>query len=388
MRKEDTISFIVYLVMIVFAVVIGFTVLMPLMNNLAKESLIPFNNAFLFAIVVVLAAIVFNAILFEVGHLLGAKLGGYKIAMFNIFGFAFYRKKGKMRFGFKNFDGLTGETKLIPKSDKSNPKPYLWFPILFFALEILAVVLVCFFVNGIKDTDAKRSVLWLLSSSTIFAAVGSMIIIYDYIPARLDSMTDGYRLTLLNKPINKIAFNKMLEIEYADFNGNKAKNITVFDEITDFTASINMMKVYEYLDSENYKEALELLNKIIADPKLVNADTYNSAVAQILSIKLLTEDPNLVSEYYKSINSYVRKYLTSSYTMEAVRAYLLISALIENSKNETKFAMERKTKAMKRTIDGRKQIEEKLYNLSIERIKSINPKMLEEDETSEPNDQN
>lgn len=382
MRKEDTISFIVYFIMIVFAIVIGFTVLMPLMNDLAAKSLIPFNNAFLFAIIVVVLAIIFNAILFELGHLLGAKIGGYNIILFDILGLAFYRKKGKMKFGIKNFDGLTGETKIVPKSDKANPKPYLWFPILFFAIEVLAVVLTCLFVSEMKQ-EAQKNVLWLLSSSTIFAAVGSMIIIYDYIPARLDSITDGYRLTLLNKPINKLAFNKMLQIEYLEFDGQEIKDIPVFDEITDFTASINMMKVYEYLGKDEYSFAIDLLNKIIADPKIINAETYNSAVAQIISIRLLTEEPKEVEKYYNTIESYTRKSLSTQYTMEAVRAYLLISALIDNSANETKFAMERMNKAYKRTSDGRKAIEKQLYEKSLNRIKEINPSMIESDNQGE-----
>ena len=41
----------------------------------------------------------------------------------------------------------------------------------------------------------------------IFGTLACMFILYDYFPARLDSLTDGHRITLLSKRINVEAYN-------------------------------------------------------------------------------------------------------------------------------------------------------------------------------------
>ena len=373
MRKEDIASLIVYVAMVVLAVVIGFVVLLPVMNNLASVSM-PFNNSFLFAIVTILVAIVFNAILIELGHLLGAKLGGYKIAMFNVLGITFFRKANKIKFGFKGFDGLTGETKIFPYKENSNPKAYLWFPLLFYIIEIGFVVGICTWANGVKDQDLLKSIMWLTAASIMFACIGGIIILYNYVPYRLDSMTDGYKLTLLSKPINKVAYNEMLRIEYDEFEGIASGDTMVFDEITDFTARVNTIKIYSYLAKKDYKKAIDLLTKIVAVPKNISVDTYNISQAQIVSLRLLSgENVKEVEEYYTFLPSYTKKAISEAVSIECDRAYLLVSGLIEDSQGETNYAFGKYSKAIKRSLESRIPVEKELFDLSCERIKARHP---------------
>ena len=76
----------------------------------------------------ILSGVLINAILFEVAHILGAKAGRYSIISVNILGLLWYRDDNKTKFRFKGYDGLTGETVILPKEDvkkEPNPTPYI-----------------------------------------------------------------------------------------------------------------------------------------------------------------------------------------------------------------------------------------------------------------------
>ncbi len=371
MRKEDIASLVVYAIMIALAIIIGFTVLMPIMNTLSAQSMMPFNNSFLFAIIVIVVAIIFTSIFIELAHFLGAKIGSYKIVMFNIMGLAIYRKNGKMKLGFKGFDGLTGETKIVPKKETSNPKAYCWFPILFFILEIVAVIIISVYVSS-SIPEVKKSLMWLLASAIMFACIGGIVILYNYVPVRLDSMNDGYRLSLLGKPVNKVAFNEMLKVEYAEFEGNVVETVPFFNEITDFTARVDLIRVYQQLGQKDYTNAIKSLELIVATPKNINADTYNSAQAQIVSIMLLKGDnPKDVEQYYNSLPSYTKKAFSEASTIECDRAYLTVSGLIENSEGETNYAYDKFSKCLKKAPEGRINVEKELYTDCLNLIKKV-----------------
>ena len=80
MSKEDLISIVVYIGMLVIAIVIGTTVLMPA-GGLSSISYINNNSGlgFVFILLCSLAGILINGIFVEVFHCLGALIGGYTI---------------------------------------------------------------------------------------------------------------------------------------------------------------------------------------------------------------------------------------------------------------------------------------------------------------------
>ena len=117
MKKEDVTGLIVYLIIIALAIVFGFTVL----QTHAPESTLSGFPYVLYIIGAVLSGAIFNGILFEVAHVVGAKLGKYDILSVNILGCCFYKSEGKTKFKFASFDGLTGETKIVPKGCWGSP---------------------------------------------------------------------------------------------------------------------------------------------------------------------------------------------------------------------------------------------------------------------------
>ena len=141
MKKEDISGIIVYLLILAIAIVFGVTVLREHAANSGMDTL-----AYIFFILGAIAAgLVFNAILFEIAHISGAKAGRYTILSVNILGLLWYRDGDKTKFRFKGYDGLTGETRILPRNDlekESNPSPYLLFGTLFYLVELVAIIVV------------------------------------------------------------------------------------------------------------------------------------------------------------------------------------------------------------------------------------------------------
>ena len=156
MKKEDITGLIVYLIIIALAVIFGFTVL----QTHSSESTLDGIWYALYIVGAVLAGVLFNATLFELGHIIGAKVGKYLILSVNILGFTFYREQDKFKFRFSSFDGLTGETKIVPKKgfeDKANPYPFLFFGSLFFAVEAIAIMVSFASASGSPPSLAQHS---------------------------------------------------------------------------------------------------------------------------------------------------------------------------------------------------------------------------------------
>lgn len=377
MKKEDIASFIVYLLMIALALILGFTLIRSTFSSIRSLPM----NSFLFAFLIILAGLVINAFGLEIGHVLGGLIGGYSIVSFNVFGLCFYKKEGKTKFGFKSFDGLTGETILAPKSEKANPKAYVWLPLLMYLIEL--IVCIVLYSVGIEKVNENGSPLPMLALiSVILIAISSMIALYNFVPVRLDSMTDGYRLTLISKKVNVEAYNELMRVENLQREGKEVDNVKVFEEVTDFTASMNLMTVYNYLSKKEYQEAMKLIDMMTVEPEKISRTTYNRLMAQKLYIKILTEPIEEVRKYYdEQIDDKLRRFISNDVSMESLRAYVLIAGVLDESVGEVEYANTKKAKALKRALVSRAKIENQLYNDALDKIFTLHPEYKKEIET-------
>ena len=114
MKREDISGLIVYMLIFAVAIVFGLTVLQPYFTNSTFSSGLIYA---LFILGAIAASIIVCSILLEVGHIIGAKIGKYTILSVNILHVAFFIEEGKFKVKLKNFDGLTGETKILPKEE-------------------------------------------------------------------------------------------------------------------------------------------------------------------------------------------------------------------------------------------------------------------------------
>ena len=381
MEKEDFISLLIYLLMGAVVVMIGILVFRP-----AMEAGYLFNSAgenFLFLFASLAIAIVANVFLLEIGHLLGAKLGKYKILSFNIFGFGIYKTrneegKEKSKFRFGKFNGLGGQTVISPKSEKSNPMPYVFTPLLLMLLEFVALYCVFAFIKNVTD-DSKVMLMAVKYGVVVLATIGACFIIYNYFPAKLDSLNDGYRILLLNKKINIEAYNYKLKNEETEFFGEKVEEIRVFEEITDFTANVNFDAAIQETIKKDFEKALEIVNKTTADKKKMASSTYRKFVLLKVFLAYLLQSEEEATALYKDkvASTELSDLARNCKNYDGLRAYVAYVGVSEKSLNEIKFALEKKKKLDKKQdkVEAAKQNE--LLKIIIEKISETIPQAKE-----------
>lgn len=375
MKKQDVSGIIVYLLIVGLALVFCFTVLREHSSDSGLEGFAYWG----YIVGAVVSGIVFNAILFELAHILGAKVGRYEILSVSVLGLTFIKGEEKTRVKFSNYDGLTGETKIYPKQDAEkmpNPRPYLLFGSLFFAFEaaIIVVVFTIFSDAKVNGEFLSNMAYFLLT----MLVVGGAILLYNILPFRLDSVTDGYRLTMVTNPKNKEAFNELLRVEYEISQGNSDVEIKTFENITNFTADLNLNKVYALLDKREFDEAEKLLDIILTGKNELAHRTYLRALAQKIFIHLLNKTPDEAKEYYdKEVDLRIVREISQDDSMPSIRTYILVCGLIDRSRSEAALAIDKVSKAYKRTPKRRRNVEASLYNESLERVVEFNPKWNE-----------
>ena len=373
MKKEDFLGLLVYLVIFGFAIIFGFT----LLRDFAANSGFKTAEFFGFIIGAIATGVVANALFFELSHVLGAIIGRYEIISVNVLGFMLYKKDNKFKFKLGNFDGLTGETRIVPKKNakkEPNPIPYLLFGSLFFLIEITIVVALFISFNqqvlGDKTTFLSRAAYFIL----VVGVIGLMILIYNVMPFRLDTETDGYKLTLVSNGKNKEAFNELLRVQYAIENGDTDVEIKTFTTITNFTADLNLNKVYALLNQGKYEEALPLIDDILNSKKDISNKTYIRTKAQKIYIEIMTLPLDEAKAIYeKEVSHAEGKEIADDTSMASIRAYILISGLFDKSLSETELALNRVLKAYKKTSKSRQEVELKLYNEALKRVIEAHP---------------
>lgn len=377
MKKEDIVSLIVYAMMIVLAVVVGLVILGPTFSQYARY--FPGQGTYnvLFALLFVVSAIIVNVVLIELGHAAGAKMGGYKVVSINMLGLCFHKTKEKWKVGFKSFDGLTGETKVAPVKENATPKAYSLFPLVMYVIEVVVCMSLYYVFSSMaaKDPSTNGGLMLFAILCLIFVTVGGMLELYNIFPAHLDSTTDGYRLVVMSKQANIAAYNELMRIESAAMEGVVLDDIKSFDEITNFTASINLYKIYFLLGQEKYKEAEELIDKTIEAENQVDKGMFYSALSQKLFLLLVNnESIEEAKKFYdEKVSQNARRAIANDLSMESIRAYLLISGLLDESEAEARYAIIRKPKAIKRTVAGRKAIEENLFEKALNIVDKTHP---------------
>lgn len=368
MKKEDVISLILYIIILAGAVIFGLAILQP---HFQYSS---FDKGILYALYIlgaVAASVLTCSIIFELGHILGAKIGGYKILSVCILHLLFYKDDKKLKVKFSSYDGLTGETKILPKSEKSNPRGYLLIGTLVATLFVVTCFILFYLNKDYKNYQGDVGYFFLT-----MGVVAIIIVIYNILPFKLDSLNDGYRMAMVSNPKNREAFNELLRVEYEISQGNQDVEIKTFTELTNFTASLNMNKLYIALDKENYEEALELVEIVLNNEQTVSRKVYLRALSMKVFLYYLTKDREEANRFVVDNFSLELKkeILSDSRSLISIRSYILIEGLTDASKSECLLAIGNVNKAYKSTPKERREKEGKLYNKVIDIVDAEHPK--------------
>lgn len=372
MKRNEGMGWLVYLLMLAGAAGVGLGILRP---ELSAHGTGVSMNSILAVILALIAGIILTAVLLELGHLIGAKIGRYRIDKFSVLGFQWKRKKEskKFRFSFSfSYDGITGETMMAPKDiEKSNPRHAIYFPLLFLLLE--AAICVTLMVLGVSLR--KENSAWQLAYifGLVILTIALMIHLYNIFPAALDAKNDGYLITILNNQTNVIAYNALLLADEKAMFGEPAPELPVYSEVTNFTNALNQVSIYHALEEKDIEKALTINEYTIKAQNHVSKNVYQNAMAQKLSLKLLYGDFQEAKELYINLPLETKKFIANLSTAAAVRAYVLVSGLVEGSENETKTALARCDKAIKSLPESVRATEEKLIIESVKRVQEKHP---------------
>ena len=369
MKKQDIAGIIVYVLILAFAAVFGLVVV----NQYSSKSNMETWQFILFVAGAIVVGLIFNSILYELAHMLGAKIGGYRITLVSILGFTFYKENGKTKFRFMSFDGLTGETKIIPiekRKKPSNPVPYLIMGTIIYAIEVVAVVFTFSILTREGGTTMMSNIAYFL---LIVMAVGGIIVFYNIIPFQLDSMNDGYRLRLVSGKKNKEAFNKTL-LGVTDETPSEDGQI---EENTSFSSDLKLNQVLTCLNDEKYVEAEQLVDSIIANAdtdKKISNKTLLEANAQKVFLVFMNNDEETAKKFFdENLTLQDRKRFSDELNLPCIRAYVLISSLLDGSHSECMRTLDKVYKAYKRTQENRRPLESKLLNMALEMVNKKHP---------------
>lgn len=326
----------------------------------------------LFCAVAFIVGWVTFAVLVELGHIIGAKVGKYSILSICILHLHFSKQDGKLKFRFKNYDGITGETKILPKGKDSSPTCYLLLGNFLSAIVGIAFF-VLFSIWNVKNAlpeQLNRAYFFLIAAVIMFG-----FLIYNALPIRFDTNTDGYGFKMVSNPRNKAAFNEMLRVQNEVDKGNKDVEIETFTDVTDFTAELNMSKVYVLLDNKNYEEADKILDIVLSNKDHVSYKVYLRSLAMKIYNKIVTSSKEDAVEYIsKNVDINLRKEFAQDHSLMCIRTYILIEGLVDNSKYECLYALKYLSKAYKSVAKNRKASEAEMFNTAINMVHSIHPK--------------
>ena len=363
MKKEDVTGIIVWALIIALVAVF----MLVVVSQYFKNSNMSTGIYILYFAGALLAGLLFNAPLFELAHIVGAKLGRYKVTSVNILGFCFSKENGKTKIKFKTFDGLTGETTIEPVENSAKKPSALLYCIngtIFYAVEIIVTVMLFNILNKIEgDIWAHNWGYFILTA----AVVGGVILFYNIMPFKLDMMNDGYRLVLLSKK------NKGQEAEDPAKAKSEDKNAT---QQVIFSKDSKINELYSLLGKEDYKNALDVSFEILETLKdSTDERNYLNIKSQNIYLYIMLNSLESAKEFYdKEVSMEDRRDIAQQTSMTCIRTYILMAGLLDKSQSECLYVIRKVAKAYKRVNSSNKQIEVNLYNKAIDKVQEAHPK--------------
>lgn len=362
MEKNDFTGLLVYIIMLVLAFIVGQTIIS--LGNAEVSEMLTITYPAYVIICIILSALLFTLV-YEIGHIIGAKIGKYKVSCINFCGLCFTKIDNKWKFSFKAPEGLISETRFTPIDAKGNPKCFLWGGVVAFLITML-ISFSTFLINDLPAT-IKYGVL-------IYISIGIILLFYNIVPIPLDVLNDGYRIKLLGNKSNVEAYNEFMRIENDVRNGEEPHDVKVYDNISAMTATVNMYRFYELMDQNNLKEAENIIDMMIERGENLDNATLTRLKAHKLWFVVMNSTLEESSKYYwKKMTDRERKDISQDKNYVSRRAYLLISGVINKSISESRIALSNYKSLNKISDKLKKRVELKLYEQSIEKVKTIIP---------------
>ena len=110
------------------------------------------------------------------------------------------------------------------------------------------------------------------------------------------------------------------------------------------------------------------------EDKKISAKTVLEAKADKIFLVFVNNDFDTASNYFEeSLSLQDRKHLAEESSLPCIRAYVLVSALLDRSHSECVRALDKVYKAYKRTPQERRELESKLFNKALNLVIEKHP---------------
>ena len=370
MKKQEITSLIYWIAVFGGYIAYFFVVVQPFYQSSQSG----FNDwfAYFFSfILVIVVSIIVTAILLEVFHMIGAKIGGYKITSVNILGFNFYRDDDKLRFRFAKFDGLSGETKIVPNVEKqkeANPNWYIFLNSVFFVIEFGALYFVFYYFK-----DGETYVLKNLSRASLTFGLTAMVMwLYNLLPLQMENLTDGYRFACSKGKEKRKEFNRRLLEAYTDISSVTQAEETTEQEEVIAPSGNSIDSVYAYLILKQKDKALEVVENLLADKE--NRKKELELKCLKFYIQVIDAPLDEGKEIYdRDFSLDERRDVSTQQELAFIDAYVLMAGLFDKSRSECDRVLQKAAKAYKKIANNKKKIEQELLNNAIERVMGSHP---------------
>ncbi len=319
MKKAVNFSLLFYVVLVIAVFLIG--------RNIIADANMYISNSLLFFIVAIVLGFVFNVVLFELAHMLGAKLGGYKTYSVSFLGLTFYMTKDKWKIGYDGaYDGFTGETKIVPVKEKTKPILYFWMGSLFLIVEMVIMII----LPSLLDVSPV-----IKYGGYIFAVVAGILLIYNIVPFRLDSTNDAILMKYVTND-NIDTFNKICNIKYELYLGNPIAEPEIFEKVDYISSRNNYYAYLGYVYKKDYLKAEEIIDSLIFQSEELSEDLYIEVIPAKLYLLTLTKTKEEVEQYFASISVNNRRLLNACNSIEGCRNYFAFVSLIIEDYDEAR----------------------------------------------------
>jgi hypothetical protein len=361
MKKEDLYTYAVYALMLGLALFVGLEIIAPAFSVLGIVG----SAQYVYALITIGVGFIINATFLELGHICGALVGGYTIKSTNILGFSLYKDQNKWKFGMKSFEGLTGETIVLPKNSKSQPTLNLWGGLIFYVLEVILGFLLAYTLFTAEQ--------WGRYAVIIIIAIGGMLMIYNFMPFKMDTITDGYRLATTPKGKGNEVFNELTRIEQAYAKKEKLAPFKFFKELNNSNVQVLIHEIYDQITNKKFNDALANIQRIRVSTKL-SESILNKAFSIEAYVLLISKSQSESSAWFYELSSRERKFISNDATLITLSAYILIAGTIEDSFSEAAYCYDRRLSGMKKTQDNNLlKLESSFFENSLNMVKERHP---------------
>lgn len=272
---------------------------------------------FIWLIVCIYLAMLFQIIIHEGGHFIFGKISGYQFIFFRVGSIMLLKNKGKYQLKKFKIAGTGGQCLMVPPRSDSSDFPYLLYNFGGAIANIVAAVLSLLFNLLLSDNP------WLSLFLSLNLMMGFGFALINGIPMKLAGISnDGYNALYLGKDTAaRKAFGVQLTMNSLLADGQRLRDMpeewfefSLESDLTNhFNCSIGMARCAYLSDLHRFEEARELSERLLAAPGCL--DLYkNELRCELLFYELIgaCREDVIKQLYTKELKKYIKVSISAS----------------------------------------------------------------------------